>query len=123
MKIITIAGVLLIATGVAFASPPPLTDAEKAACELVAEYLARGADAAVQRLAAGSSLSAIPRAEALEEVRARLGPPDGSAWELRTSSDEFSKHGAVFHVVFPSGVEDVIAFDMIDDGSAWKIKE
>ncbi|HEX7676886.1 MAG TPA: hypothetical protein VF713_02095, partial [Thermoanaerobaculia bacterium] len=123
MKIITVAVALLIATGVALASPPPLTDAEKAACELVAAYLARGADAAVQRLAAGSPLGAIPRAEALEEVRARLGPPGGSAWELRTTSEEFSTHGAVFHVVFPSGVEDLVAFDMVEIGGAWKIKE
>ncbi|HXA17802.1 MAG TPA: hypothetical protein VN380_12470 [Thermoanaerobaculia bacterium] len=123
MKIITVAVALLIATGVAFASPPPLTDAEKAACELVAEYLAHGADAAVQRLSAGSPLGAIPRAEAIEEVRARLGPPGGSAWELRTSSEEFSTHGAVFHVVFPSGVEDLVAFDMTENGGVWKIKE
>src|SRR3954447_16271017 len=101
--LVTIA-VLFVCTG-ALASAPPLSEAEKVACEIVADHLARGPKAVVDRLAATSPFSTVSPAEALAEITARLGPPDGAVWELRTSAAAFADHGAVFHVDFPSGAE------------------
>jgi hypothetical protein len=85
----------------ALAVPRPISEAEKAACEAVADHLARGPVAIAER----SGMSA-------DEVEARIGPNADARWELRTSAGSFSDHGAIFHVVFPSGVDDVIAFEM-----------
>ena len=82
------------------AMPRPITEAEKAACEAVADHLARGS---------------------ASEVEARIGPNAGAHWELRTAEESFASHGAVFHVVFPSGIDDFITFDMRQDGGKWRI--
>lgn len=87
-----------------------MTDAEKAACEAVAGHLARGPVAIAER----SHLNA-------QEIEARIGPNTGARWELRTAAEDFAKHGAVFHVIFPSGIDDVITFEMKQEGEAWRV--
>lgn len=94
----------------AFAMPRPITDAEKAACEAVADHLGRGAVAIAER----SHLN-------VEEIETRTGPNAEARWELRTAAEEFAQHGAVFHVIFPTGVDDVITFDMKQEAGAWRV--
>jgi tetratricopeptide (TPR) repeat protein len=92
------------------ALPRPVTAAEKAACEAVADHLARGPAAIAER----SGLKA-------DDVEARIGPNADAYWELRTAEGTFAERGAVFHVVFPSGVDDVITFDMQQQNGQWRI--
>lgn len=90
--------------------PRPVTDAEKAACEAVADHLARGPAAIAER----SGLTP-------QDVEGRIGPSTDAQWELRTAEGTFAEHGAVFHVVFPSGIDDVITFEMAQQNGNWRI--
>jgi tetratricopeptide (TPR) repeat protein len=101
---------ILFACVSAHAMPRPVTAAEKAACEAVADHLDRGAIAIAER----SGLR-------VEDAEARVGPHADAQWELKTADADFAEHGAVFHVIFPSGVDDVIAFEMQQQGGKWRI--
>ena len=117
-----LAAILLVANGSVYAAPRPVSDAEKAACEAVADHLARGPVAILERLATSSPLLANGKTAALAEIEARIGPRDDARWELRTASEDFATHGAVFRVIFPSGVDDIITFDLKAERGAWRIQ-
>jgi hypothetical protein len=67
---------LLIIAISAAAQPRPIGDAERAAVSVVAAYLANGPDAVYERLADDAPLRALPRADTLREIEARMGPRD-----------------------------------------------
>lgn len=117
-----IALALLISAVPALAAPPPITAAEKAACEIVADHLDRGPGAIVELLAKDSPLALLGQADARAEIDARVGPSVGAWWELRTTTSEFAAHGAVFHVVFPSGLDDVVIFEMVQNDDRWLVQ-
>lgn len=110
------------ALALGFAPPPAISDAEREAVGIVADHLARGPEAFLERLADDSPLEALSPSAALAEIKARVGPSAGSVWELRTASDQFRGHGAVFHVTFASGVDDVVILDL-NEASPRRIRE
>jgi len=94
----------------------PLSEAERAATRVVADYLARGPQAVAGQLAAGSTLN-------LEEIETRLGPPNDSTWELQTIVPAMAERAAVFAVDYPTGVDDSIVLEMKKEGSDYRVAD
>ncbi|HSF43779.1 MAG TPA: hypothetical protein VLT87_28560, partial [Thermoanaerobaculia bacterium] len=91
-----------------FQGPRPLTEAERQAVLLAAQYLDRGPAAWWDHLASGSPLRALGREAALEEIEVRAGDPAGARWELQAADPELSENAAVFTLELPSGVDDTL---------------
>src|SRR6185436_16276296 len=85
-------------------------------------YLQGGPDAWLPRLAAGSPLSRLPRQEAWQEIAARVGPVDGSTWELYTPGPSFDPQTAIFGIEYASGLDETVILRLVDEGG-WKISE
>jgi tetratricopeptide (TPR) repeat protein len=102
--------------------PRELSDAERAAVEIAAAYLRGGAEAVWQRLSKDSPLRRLDRPEALREIAARLGPADGSTWQLLTPGPTFDRQVAVFGVEYASGLDETLILRLADEGG-WKIAE
>ena len=100
-----------------------ISDAERAAVQIAADYLSRGPAAVVEQLAASSPLRKLPPAEQLADLEVRLGPHRGAQWELKTATAETKNRMAVFSVTYPAGFEDHIAFDLVNEGGAFKIQD
>jgi hypothetical protein len=66
-------------------APRPLSEAERQAAVLAAEYLDRGPAAWWDRLASGSPLRRLGREAALAEIEVRAGSPAGAEWDLAAS--------------------------------------
>src|ERR1041385_3032872 len=96
----------------------PLSEPERAATRIVADYLARGPQAVADQLAASSPLKKL----GLEEIETRLGPPADSSWELQTLVPSMANRAAAFTVEYPSGVDDTIVFEMTNDGQVNDIR-
>jgi hypothetical protein len=109
----------------AHAAPPgeprPLSEAERQAVVLAAEYLDRGPAAWWDRLARRSPLRRLGREAALAEIEVRAGSPAGAEWELATAPEPASSRGAVFTLTFPSGVDDSLVLGLVQEDGAWKI--
>ena len=101
--------------------PRPLSEAERQAVMLAAEYLDRGPAAWWDRLASGSPLRKLGREAALAEIEVRAGSPIGAEWELAAAPERVSSHGAAFTLVFPSGVDDSLVLGLVREDGAWKI--
>jgi hypothetical protein len=100
--------------------PRELSAAERAAAELAAAYFAHGPEAWWDRLAADAPLRKLGREAALEEIGVRAGPADGSSWQLLTPGPKFGAQAAVFGVELPSGLDETLVLDLVDEGG-WKI--
>jgi tetratricopeptide (TPR) repeat protein len=103
------------------AAPRPLSEAERQAVVLAAEYLDRGPAAWWDHLARRSPLRRLGREAALAEIEVRAGSPAGAEWELETVPEEVAKGGAVFTTTFPSGVDDSLALGLVQEDGGWKI--
>ncbi len=101
----------------------PISDAEHTAVQIAAQYLSRGPEAVAEQLAPDSPLVKLTRAEQLEEIETRLGPPQGAQWELQTVVPALKDKLAVFTVTYPSGWDDHVIFEMVPAGAAWKVRE
>lgn len=97
---------LLIAFGAA-AEPRPISETERAAVAMVADFLARGPAALAERLAPGAGYS-------IEELAVRAGPREGARWTLQTIDGEANE--AAFRVMFPSGYDDGLLFRLDSAG-------
>ena len=89
-QVLALALLLLpILPGVARAIMPdgvrPLSEAERQAAVLAAEYLDQGPAAWWDRLAAASPLRKLGREAALAEIEVRAGSPAGAEWELEAA--------------------------------------
>src|SRR5437764_10332246 len=93
----------------------PISDAERAAVAAAADYLSRGPEAIYAQLADKSPLRRLPKAEALQEIEARLGPPAGATWELQTVVPALKDEMTSFAVSFPSGADETVLFQMSGD--------
>jgi hypothetical protein len=112
--------------GLAAPAPPPeapraLSEAERQAVVLAAEYLDRGPAAWWDRLSRTSPLRRLGREAALAEIEVRAGAPAGAEWALEAAPEEISRRGAVFTLGFPSGVDDTLVLDLERENGAWKI--
>lgn len=104
------------------AEPRELSDAERAAVEIAAAYLHGGAEAVWQRLSKDSLLRRLDRPEALREIATRLGPADGSSWQLLTPGPTFDRQIAIFGVEYASGLDETLILRLVNEGS-WKVAE
>src|SRR5947207_14308774 len=93
----------------------PISDAERAAVAAAADYLSRGPEAIYAHLADKSPLRRLPKADALQEIEARLGPPTGATWELQTVVPALKDETTSFAVSFPSGADETVLFHMSGD--------
>lgn len=100
----------------------PISDAERAAVRVAADYLARGPVAVVEQLSSNSPLRRLPAADANAEIEARLGPPAGATWEMQTVVPALKDKRAAFTVAFPSGIDDNVFFDLVKEGDAYRIE-
>src|SRR5262245_26134659 len=113
-------GVLLVTLSAA-AEVRPVSDAEQAAVQIAADYLARGPVAVIGKLSADSPLRGLPRLE--EEIEVRLGPREGAQWELQTVVPALKDRMAAFGVSYPSGFDDALMFSMVREGGAYKVRD
>lgn len=104
--------VLPLSSGFAADPPPiaprPVSESERAAVDFLLRYLERDSDAVWKAVEPGSPLHAMGRDAAMREIEARLGPPVGSEWELRTVVPSLADRFAVLGVTYPSGIDDTI---------------
>jgi tetratricopeptide (TPR) repeat protein len=125
LALITALAVFLALPRRALAAPPgeprPLSEAERQAVVLAAEYLDRGPAAWWDRLARRSPLRRLGREAALAEIEVRAGSPAGAEWELEAAPEPVSNRGAVFTLTFPSGVDDSLVLGLVREDGAWKI--
>jgi tetratricopeptide (TPR) repeat protein len=105
----------------AVAGPQPVTAAERRGVELATQYMVGGAAAWWPELARRSWLRALGQEAAVAEIETRAGTPTGSHWTLQTVPADFAAHGAVFTVEFPSGADDTLLLDLVEEGGALKI--
>ena len=98
-----------------------ISDAERAAVQMAAEYLAGGAGALADDLAASSPIRRAGAAGMPLEIETRLGPSDGAEWRLVTVVDALKDKAAAFSISYPSGIDDTVFFEMTREGDAWKI--
>lgn len=103
------------------AGPRPLTAAEREGVRLAMQYVAGGAAAWWPELARGSWLRALGQEAAIAEIETRVGPQAGSHWTLQAAPAEFTAHGAAFTIVFPSGADDTLLLELVEEGGAWRI--
>jgi tetratricopeptide (TPR) repeat protein len=110
-----------MALGAAPPAPRPLSEAERQAAELAAEYLDQGPAAWWDRLSRHSPLRRLGRDAALAEIEVRAGAPAGAEWELEAAPAEISDRGAAFTLGFPSGVDDTLVLGLVREEGGWKI--
>lgn len=101
----------------------PISDAERAAVQIAADYLSRGPAAVAEHLAATSPLRKLDARDRLADLEVRLGPADRAQWDLQTATAETKDRLATFSVTYPAGFEDHIAFDLVREGDAYKIQD
>jgi hypothetical protein len=96
------------------AGPRPVSAAEAAAVEIVADFLARGPAAFQERLAGDGGLAALRARDAVAEIEVRTGPPAGARWTLQAVAPSLAERVAVFGVEFPSGLDDVVEVELVE---------
>jgi hypothetical protein len=101
--------------------PRELSEAERAAVGLAADYLQRGPEAWWKKLSANAPLRRLGRAGALEEIGVRAGPSDGASWELLTPGPKLGPQTAAFYVELASGLDETLILHLVDEGG-WKIE-
>ncbi|HEX7152083.1 MAG TPA: hypothetical protein VF618_11405 [Thermoanaerobaculia bacterium] len=125
LRVLCVTGVALAMLLVrpAVAEMRPLSEAERAAVQIAAGYLSRGPAAVHEQLAAKSPLRRFDEATALQEIEARLGPPAGASWELQTVVPALKDRNAVFTIEFPSGFDDTVVWDFVEEDGVWKVDD
>src|SRR5688500_13665183 len=123
MRPVSVAAVMLCWLGVTAVSADvrPISDAERAAVKFAADYLAGGAVALVDDLAANSPIRRAGAATIPLEIETRLGPRGGAEWRLVTVVDALKDKAAAFEISYPSGIDDTVFFEMVKEGEVWKI--
>ncbi len=103
-------------------APRPLSAAEEAAAQIAVHYLGGGAQSVIDDLAASSPLRTLSHADAILEIESRLGPVGRAKWRLDTAMPSLAEHSALFTVMYPSGIDDAIRFDLVQEGGRWRLK-
>ena len=117
-----VAALLLLCAVSTLAIPPrAISEAERAAVEISADYLSRGPAAIVDRLASTSPMRSLEGAALNDEIEARLGPWTGARWELQTVVPALAEKAAAFTVSYPSGTDDTIIIDLTSEGGVFKV--
>lgn len=103
--------------------PRAVSDAERAAVEFVAAHLSSGARALWDATGKTSRLRKLGADEGTREIALRVGPPEGSEWQLVTVAKNLAETTAAFRVTFPSGIDDTIIFDVVTEDGAYRIHD
>jgi hypothetical protein len=101
----------------------PISEAERAAVQFAAEYLAGGPPAFTVRLASSSPLRALAGPLKEAEIETRLGPPAGAKWQLITVVEALQDKTAAFEVSYASGIDDTIFFDLVQEGGQTRVQD
>jgi hypothetical protein len=110
------------AAGPLHGKPRSLSDAERAAVQYAAQYLSDGPSLLYAALSADSPLRQLPADEALREIEVRTGYRTGARWELETVVPSLKDRIAAFSVLFPSGADDAVLFEMVLDEGVYRIR-
>ncbi|HEV7517550.1 MAG TPA: hypothetical protein VGR07_14710 [Thermoanaerobaculia bacterium] len=97
------------------ARPRAISEAERAAVGLAADYIQGGPQVWWDWLAAGSPLRRLGRSAALSELAARVGPADGATWQLLTPG-RVDPQRAVFGIEFASGLDETLELRLVEEG-------
>jgi tetratricopeptide (TPR) repeat protein len=117
----SLAVVLLLASLPLAAEVRPISNAEQAAVRIAADYLDRGPAAIAENLASASPLRELP--QLADEIEVRTGPREGARWELQTVVPALQERMAAFAVSYPSGFDDALLFEMVQEGGAYKVRD
>jgi len=98
-----------------------ISEMERTAVQDVAAYLSRGPQAIYEQLAKKSPLRTLSQNNALQEIEVRLGPPNGASWEMQTVVPALQDKTAVFTVSYPSGLDESVTLDFIQEEGAYRI--
>lgn len=101
----------------------PISYAERAAVQIAANYLSTGPQAVYDRLSTGSPLLRLSKADALQEIEVRCGPPAGATWELQTVVPALKDQTAVFNVSYPSGADETVAMNFDAENGDFKLHD
>jgi len=105
---VVLAALVSAASFAAETGPRPISEAERAAAEIAAHYLAAGPSAIFDRLAAKSPLRTLSPEDAMKEIEVRAGPNTGAKWEMQTVVPSLRDRTAVFEIEYPSGVDEML---------------
>lgn len=101
----------------------PISYAERAAVQIVANYLSRGPEAVYDQLSTSSPLRKLTKSDALQEIEVRCGPPAGSTWELQTVVPALKDQTAVFNVSYPSGADETVVINLEAENADFKVRD
>src|SRR6266545_4500665 len=122
MRMLTAAVLCLVAMDIT-AAPRPISNSERMAVEMAADYLSRGPVAIAERLDASSPLQRFKGQELLDEIEARLGPPAAARWDLQTVVPALQDKAAVFTISYPSGLDGAVTFAVVSNNGSYKISD
>ena len=122
MRMLTAAVLCLVAMDIT-AAPRPISNSERMAVEMAADYLSRGPVAIAERLDASSPLQRFKGQELLDEIEARLGPPAAARWDLQTVVPALQDKAAVFTISYPSGLDESVTFAVVSNNGSYKISD
>lgn len=102
-------------------SPRTISPAERRAVEVAADFLDRGPAAFLENLASSSPWKSLAPEVALAEIEVRTGPERGAEWQLLTAVPSLGDRSAMFAIAFPSGADDTLIVNLVQEGSEWNI--
>ncbi len=100
----------------------PLSSEEQAAVGFALLYLRGGAAGWQKMLSADSPWHSLPLPDAMAEIAARVGPPDGTRWQLQRPGPSGEASQAVFSVEYPSGMTETLWLDIVSEAGAMKLR-
>ncbi len=100
--------------------PRAISASERAAVAMVADYLDRGVSAWWDYLAESAPLRGLGQEAALREIAVRVGPAEGTIWQLQTPGLRYDDQVAIFSVSFPSGLEETLLFELVEQ-DGWRL--
>lgn len=100
----------------------PLSTEEQGAVAFAVLYLRGGAAAWQKILSSDSPWHALPPADAMAEIAARVGPPDGTRWQLQHPGPNGEPHDAVFSIEYPSGMTETLWLQLASEAGTLKLR-
>ncbi|HET9766421.1 MAG TPA: hypothetical protein VFS60_06220, partial [Thermoanaerobaculia bacterium] len=100
----------------------PLSAEEQAAVGFALLYLRGGAAGWQKMLSADSPWHSLPLPDAMAEIAARVGPPDGTRWQLQHPGPSGEASQAVFSVEYPSGMTETLWLEIVSEAGTMKLR-
>jgi tetratricopeptide (TPR) repeat protein len=100
----------------------PLSSEEQAAVGFALLYLRGGAAGWQKMLSADSPWHSLPLPDAMAEIAARVGPPDGTRWQLQHPGPSGEANQAVFSVEYPSGMTETLWLEIVSEAGTMKLR-